>query len=532
MTQPTTTARDAATGEPGPRWWVCLFGFALALRVFSLFDAWSPHQGDFHGLFGAFATGGPVTTLVDRGLFESGGMPVEWRIDLADGTTETRFYMHHPPAFMLLSAIVLDVLGTSAASMRILPLVFSLFSIFATYRLARQVGGESVARVAALLMTVVPFSSRDGMQTWTEGAIAGTTALLVASALRFVDDGRRRDLVLASFWLVVGALLDWPAHFVLPGLAIWGFVRCRRAGDFSRFRRALVLPALSALVLVGHRVHMELVAGRDVAHQDTHGALSFVTKWPEGLDAKLQFFWVQYAYQVEGFTRPVLALFLVGLLAASLRIVPVRAAAIWLALPPGLMYVLMFPGRSVNHDFFMLVSAPAVCLGAAAGVAALGAPLLRRARRVGPVVVDLVLVLVSLNAVWSMLVQWQHHRSEEMRWLVRQEWLAPVIADERAVVITHLGRGALLPFFSKAPVVYGTGNLGELEDHLARIVARIEPQRRAIFLFDVALGGQDPNLVPVVERLNGLATPVVHTVDIGRGPETFVVWDLPTGRAL
>jgi 4-amino-4-deoxy-L-arabinose transferase-like glycosyltransferase len=559
-------------------WWIAVALLAIALRLLSAGDAWSPDNRDFHGLFGAFATGGPATDLAQRGLFESGGMPYQWRVDLADGSHATRWYMHHPPAYMLISAAFIEWLGPYEDALRIPPLLFSLFSIFAAYRFGREFASERSARFAALLMAVIPYSARDGMQTWTEAAIAGTTCFVLIHGVRWMDHRRVRDLVLTGVWLAAGALLDWPAHFVLPGLAIYALVRCSAEGNWSRFFWAWTLPLLSGLLLGAHKLHMVLVAGKEGAMQDSGNTLAYVMGW--GPYANLTYARTQLGFQQLGFTGPVLLLASLGACGLLVRRSSVSAVVIWvllaplawflldvsvlwigvlwpiglvvlngerpvgrgaallLGLLPGLWYVLLFPGRSNNHDFFMLVSAPAVCVAAALGALALAdrvselAPRRGISARSGSFVLGAIAVGIALLSTLVVLLQWMRFRSDELPLLARQEWIAPILEDDSAVVITHMSRGACLPFYSRAPIVYGTDSVEALDGFLHGIVDRIEPERRAVFLFDQFWGLQDPKMQPVLSKLMTIGAATEHVVDIGKGPQSFWLVELPTGAGL
>lgn len=605
-------AADEGGASREPRvhlpWWVLVAVLAVAIRLLPFGDAFSPDNRDFHGLFGAFATGGPATDLAQRGLLESGGMPYQWRVDLADGSTETRWYMHHPPAYMLISGAVLQWIGPYEDALRLPALLFSLFSIFAAHRFARAFAGERVARLAAFLMAVVPYSARDGMQVWTEAAIAGTTCFVIVYGVRWIDHRRPRDLVAAGAWLAAGALLDWPAHFVLPGLAVYAIVRCAKEGDWGRFLWAWSLPLLSGVLLAGHKLHMLAVASSEQAMADSSKTLAYVMDFGQyyglpSFDASglewplLGFLEIQLGFQRRGFTGPLLLVAVLGLVrascvrdarraligwsvvvvalvaatASSVRLVhplvltavalvgygvlaarpsivdrgtdassgaasgPSRLrAALWIGLAPGLWYVFLFPGRSNNHDFFMLVSAPAVCLAAAIGLCAAADLVARRTGRVslGTGFLSASVLAATLLCFLNVALQWVTHRSAELPRLAGQPWLAPVLTDEDAVVITHMSRGACLPFYARAPIVYGTDGIEAFDGFLEGLVDRMEPERRAVFLFDQTWGLTDPNMIPVLARLQQFDQAVEHVVDIGKGPESFWLVELPTGGAL
>lgn len=511
-------------------WWVLVVVLALALRGFALDAPFGLHPSDFDSLLGTFATGGPVTDLAQRGLFESGGMPVQWRVDLADGPPSTVYYLHHPATYMLLCAAFVQAFGVDEWVLRLPGFLFALGAVAATFVFVRGVAGERVARLATLFMAVVPFAARDGLQPWTEGAIAGSTALVLHFALRFVERGARQDLVWAAVALAAGGALDWPAYFVLPGLGVYALVSAARHGTWRRLFAMLVLPATALLLIGAHKLHMHLVVDAATIAADTGGALTHMS-WA-GLDGGAGAFLArQWTYLVRGTTASGTALLVLGLLAAS-RVDARTRAALVLGLLPGLVYVLLFPGRSTNHTFFMAVSAPALCLGAALGAAALVKLVQRFDARAAHVVFALVALVPTVEGVWRVVHTRRTFASDQLEVLRTQPWLAPLLADERAVVFTSIGRGMALPFHSRAPIVYGFASLPEFLRLRSAIVDHMEPDRRAVFLFDQFWGAQVPTLVPLLEALAAEGRATRHEVAFAEGVQVFWIAELPTGAAL
>jgi hypothetical protein len=511
-------------------WWLPVAVLAVALRGFALDAPFGLHPSDFDSLLGTFATGGPVTDLAQRGLFESGGMPVQWRVDLADGPPSTVYYLHHPATFMLLSAAFVQALGVDEWVLRLPTFLFALGAVAATYVFVRGVAGERVARLATLFMAVVPFAARDGLQPWTEGAIAGTTALVLHFSLRFVEHGVRKDLVWAAVWLAAGGALDWPAYFVLPGLGVHALVCAARRGTWRRLIAMLVLPATALLLIGAHKLHMHLVVDAATIAADTGGALTHMS-WA-GLDGGAAgFFARQWTYLVRGTTASGVVLLVLGLLVVSRSASRARAALV-LGLLPGVAYVLLFPGRSTNHTFFMAVSAPALCLGAALAVDALVLRVQRFGARPALVVCALLALAPTIEGVWRVVHTRRTFASDQLDVLRTQPWLAPLLADERAVVFTSIGRGMALPFHSRAPIVYGFASYPEFESLRRTIVDHMEPDRRAVFLFDQFWGAQVPTLAPLLEALAAEGRATRHEVAFAEGVQVFWTAELPTGAAL
>ncbi len=517
-------------------WWAAVVLIAVALRGFALDAPFGLHPSDFDSLLGTFATGGPVTDLAQRGLFESGGMPVQWRVDLADGPPSTVYYLHHPATYMLLSAACVQAFGVDEWVLRLPAFLFALGAVAATYVFVRGVASERVARLATLFMAIVPFAARDGVQPWTEGAIAGTTVLVLHFALRFVESGARKDLVWATVWLAAGGALDWPAYFVLPGLGVYALVCALRRGAWRRLFAMLVLPA-TALVLIGaHKLHMHLVVDAATIAADTGGALTHMS-WAAFEGQVLAFFSRQSTYLVRGTTAAGVVLLVVGLVRLARRSTSAGGearvcTALVLGLLPGLAYVLLFPGRSTNHTFFMAVSAPALCLGAALGADALVRLAARAGTRATHLVFALVALVPTIEGAWRVVVTQRTFASDQLDVLRNEAWLAPLLADERAVVFTSIGRGMALPFHSRAPIVYGFASLQEFESLRSRIVDHMESDRRAVFLYDQVWGSLVPSLAPLLEALAAEGRATRHDVAFDHGVQSFWIVELPTGAAL
>lgn len=466
---------------------------AVALRLVGFTDPWSGRGADFHSLFGAFATGGPARNFAEHGFTASLGMPYDWRVVYADGSVDHGWYAHHPALYMWIAGLAVTVFGPEAFALRIPALVFSLFAVAACALFARELSGRRAALVAALLAAALPLGWRAGMLPWTEVAIAGCLALAARYQLRFVRGGGPVQLVRAATWIGAATLFDWPAHFGAAALFFHVVLFAREHLRIPSARAALCLyPAVSFAAIGLHRVHMALALGHEASQGDKLGTLDWVTTLSTPLS---NFLWLQALYLERYQTAGGLVLVALGLgvaIRGVLRAQPAseRASAgvgrtnrraefaLLLALAvPGVLYIALFPARSVNHDFFFLVSLPFV---AAAGAEGYG--LIRR--RGGAWTALVVVLAVAAHGIVRGIEQWRAMRSSSLAELVAQPWLQRVVGDPRAVVLAHLGRGTVLPFYARAAMVHSVNDPAALDAWRTKLIERIEPDRPLYFFVD------------------------------------------------
>jgi Dolichyl-phosphate-mannose-protein mannosyltransferase len=519
----------------GPWAWVWLCLLALVVRGLYLPDPWSGLPEDFHNHFGAFATGGQATNFLDQGLGFSLGMPYDYSVLLADGERITAWYTHHPAGYILLSALSMWVFGRGEWALRVPVLLFSLLAVWAVARLARRWGGQRAGLSAGFLMALVPFAVHFGLQTFTESALIACGALFLAEFLAWWQGASRRVLPMA---LAVGAggLLDWPGHFFWAPAALLAL-----AHDWRRALKLWPVPTVALLTILIHWVHVHLTLPVQDHAADRANTLKQVftspVPWSEYFANQARF-WRLYC------TWPVLLITALGALVvwrwplkyrgwpdssdqASAQPGDRRALSVhgpgtlgtsggmWLpilGLLPGVFYVGLFPGRSFDHSFFGMLALPGVALLFAAGFGALVHALTRFEPRRGPVLAWLLLLALGLWLEWRNLFLWSTRRSPQIAELVAQDWLKEWIDDKDAVLLTHMGRGMCLPFYSRAQVIHSVNSPSDLERLRRTILERLPDGQRVAFLLDGRYVNALPEGPALMEALGAYGSPTQHQV--------------------
>lgn len=464
--------------EARARWRLALgacLALALALRWFGLDDPWSGRLGDFHSHFGGFQTGGPVRALAENGLLESGGMPYDWRVQLADGTTVRAWYAHHPAGWMLLSAASLEVFGPHEWALRLPALLGSLLAVWAVAAVGRELFGARMGLMAAAVVATAPYSVRFGINPWTELTLVATTALAVRSYARYVAGRRRVDLWPAALWILIGGLLDWPGLFVLPALGLHALLAARRRGGWAFLWPTLLLPAAGLLAIGVHALHMQLVLPADAIATDKAATLRSVWRLPVTVG---RFCELQARYLVQHLSWPWLALALFGVPRLLRSASMLRAGLVGVLLFPGLLYVGLFPGRSHDHHFFQVLALGGLALLAAQGLRAVE-------QRVGRAFAAVLLAFSMGYSGYRALDLWATYTDSQVGEWVASEPLGELLDDPRAVILTPFGKGMALPFYSRGPVVHSVNTPEDLQRRLDNLVARLEPERRVVFLADL-----------------------------------------------
>jgi hypothetical protein len=512
-----------------PGLWVAL-ALGLCLRLFGFAEPWSGLASDFHSHFGAFATGGPASNFAEHG-FESGrGLPYDWRLERADGSFEHAFYAHHPALYMWLSGASLALFGNEPWALRLPALLLSLASILALERLVRELSGPRTAALAALFLAVLPFAVRYGIQPWTEGALVGTTSLVALEYLRWLRGGGVRHLRRGALWVAAGGLLDWPAHFLLPALGLHAALVCAHRGGWRRLWPTLWLPAGTLATVALHALHMAWAMGLSDGSADKANTLAGVTQLPEGLTVAA-FLGRQVSNLVRYTSPPLAVLLAVGLAAQLVRLGrPAGRAEQGLRLAlltPGLWYVGLFPGRSHNHDFFLMVSLPWMALTLAELWIAAEAWLERRSGgRVGGPLASLGLLVLAATAIYGSVREWAIHRSTALQQFTAEPWLAEWISDPRAVLLTHMGRGMALPFAARAQIVHSVDSAARLRGLLEGPLAELAPGYRVAYLVDLQWAAGLADFPALQAELARFGAPQLHEGPLG----TFGLVPLPSGR--
>jgi len=464
---------------------ILILFIAAALRGLDWNDPWhwgaspDPVGAGFKNVFGAAATGHLVRNFYEDGFTDSGFMPYYYRLQLPNGDRVENWYSHHPTGWTILGTTLMRIFGPHEWTLRMPSAIAALLSIWLAWRLLRKVAGPSEALFAAAAMAVMPLSAHYGSQAWNDPARICFNLALLHRYLLWLRSDDTRHLWWGSLWAFAGGLLDWAAHFVLIGVAIHVACVARSRGSFTPLWKSLILPA-GAVVAIGlHYVHMIAVVPEEFRDRDTADTLHSILTPPTGF---LGWFGCQGAHLWKLLTPVGCVLLVVGLLDEGRRLrrgeVSLERGIAYVSMA-GLLIVIVFPGRSWNHEFFHHMAIAWFAFMIAVGGFAI-------ARRLAPARIGGAATVVMLAlAAWSITTDvsmWQRYRGTELVETTRAPWLAPILSSRRNVILTDSARVEMMAFYASARIVLVP--TPRLLDDLERGGLRHDPSATVYFIAD------------------------------------------------
>lgn len=480
---------------------------AFALRWPGFTDPWSGKG--FNTVIGSWTTGEGAKNFVQHGFLDSGLMPTRYRVELADGSLVREWYAHHPAFFVLVSAVSLASFGDHEWAIRLPWLCFSLAAVWAAWRFFATLWDERVALVGALFLALLPLAAHYAILPWVDSnAVPWAYALFLRRYVLWQRGPTRAALRRCALWAFLGTMLDWNMVFVLVLAllhALCTSLLSREAGagppPGERLRRVLPLlwvPAAAGAAVALHGLHMLLVMTRAEVFADTTETLERATSNADSLGVFLR----NQAWNLERtLTWPYLALLVLALGEPLWRAARGRLTRAETLLPvlllPGLLYVSAFPFRGTNHDFMWALS----LLGFAAAPALLVTRLAAGAASPGRRLLALALALGALALCpWRTLELWRANRSDAVARLAQQDWFRRTFSDPRAVAVTSTGQTWMMLYYASTPIVPRVMGVPQLEELRRRVLARLGPERKVWFVFDLQLATVQGELYAYLQR--------------------------------
>jgi hypothetical protein len=188
----------------------------------------------------------------------------------------TRYYLQYPalgipwypPLFYAIEGTAMRVLGTSVAVGKGLILCFLALACAYLYRFVRHTHDEAHAAAATLVFALSPNVVTLSSYVMLEIPTLAWGLVSTFHFWRYLEDERRRDLVVAALAFTCAVLTRFSGVYLLPLFAILAAVRNRRA--FARLE--VILVAAAVLVLVApYYVFAGTRIGWVHLHQVSHG---------------------------------------------------------------------------------------------------------------------------------------------------------------------------------------------------------------------------------------------------------------------
>jgi 4-amino-4-deoxy-L-arabinose transferase-like glycosyltransferase len=328
----------------------------------SIADPWS--HGDHNGWGGAFYSN------IARNYGRYGYVETRFAPIITTGyepREERRYYLTHPPGIGIAVSSSFALFGEHEWAARMVPLLFHLGSILVLFRLGKRVFSPEIGLLAAALYAFAPLGTLYGAHVDPQGPPVVFSGLLLLLAYE-----ERRPL-LAAGALLLGALFDWPIHYLAGLIAIhaW-FVR----SDEKKWSLGLV--AASFLLVASFLLYSRFVAPNPEGHYLSSTPMDAFLFWSGArvpsdripgrpIQAPEVAAWIsQIGKTLDNlYTIPVLALAVLG---AGFTWSKEGRATLWILILWGLAHIFLFPLGAFVHDYWSLYLGPGVSLAAACGL--------------------------------------------------------------------------------------------------------------------------------------------------------------------
>ena len=161
------------------------------------------------------------------------------------------------PALPALMAVGYSLFGVDDRVGRVIVIGASLALIVSVYLAGRRLVGVPAARGAAVLAAVSPSAVFFGRVPMADVPMVALTTLGLAGVLAYLDEGRRRPLILGTACLALGFLMKITGVLILAPI-VWAAWERKRWTAWREWPLAVALLAAVAITAAWH-VHAELI---------------------------------------------------------------------------------------------------------------------------------------------------------------------------------------------------------------------------------------------------------------------------------
>ncbi len=365
------------------------------------------------------------------------------------------YYLHHPPLFYLIISLSYHIFGVNEWSARLVPIIFSVFSLFFFFRFVRAVWCKETALFSTLFLAFLPINLYFSRVVIQESSITLGVVLMLWYYHRWRLGRRPTEYWKIVLCFVLFGLIDWPAYYLLPLLALHTLTVDRGKRSPGR-RRMVLLPLFGVLLFLADLGYTAWLS----SYQSGGGLLNAFffrsnAKTPFLVYSLVDFLKVEAQRGYHLFTPLVLVFSLFWLFKrlAGRRDLLERDLYVVLLLLFGLIHVVLFKNASYVHEFWLYH----LCMGTAlsAGIAVselLGSRFFSKSRAIGRVAY---LIIVALFIYLSVPELVRLHRVDEDRDLTIAGMRIGDMSDESERVIVYWEK-PLPPIVGKYFRYYGS----------------------------------------------------------------------------
>jgi 4-amino-4-deoxy-L-arabinose transferase-like glycosyltransferase len=185
--------------------------------------------------FGAFYSNIAHNYLQYGFLGTKFGQATNYQFEVVKNASDFKYYQNHPPLWPWTLGVAFKILGEGDAQARLVPIIFSVISLFLLYRLLNLLYGKGIALVAGFLYAILPITAFYGHhpshESLTVASILGTMLLYHHWASK---ECVSRFLPLLLVY-AVAMITDWPAYLLAALLPAHYILARRKIGRMWSF---------------------------------------------------------------------------------------------------------------------------------------------------------------------------------------------------------------------------------------------------------------------------------------------------------
>src|SRR3989338_8974427 len=254
------------------------------------------------------------------------------------------FHTHHPPLLIWALGVSYLLFGVTELSTRLVPIAFSVGTLFTFYMLIKKTVNSKTAVIASFFWIVTPLYIYFGKMAVQEIPVL----FFVLLGLYSYAAGKVKLLYFSTF---LAALSGWPGYYLIPTIWLWSLLRTGKIA-----KNITALPIVAIGVFAFHLFQNHVVTGSTIGGGFLNSFVLRSSDIPLFEYARKELSWI-LAY----FTKPFVTLAAGGLIISLIH----RKALILVLFFFGILHLIFFRQAAFRHDYLIYYLLPAVSLGAA-----------------------------------------------------------------------------------------------------------------------------------------------------------------------
>lgn len=172
--------------------------------------------------------------------------------------SEFNYLTHYPPLLPILISLSFQLFGITEIAARLVPISISVIMVALLYMIGREIYGEAVGLIAALLTILTPLYLYYGKLPVHDTVVPAFSLLAFWGYLHFNRIGKFRYYLLMVIGIILGGLLNWTGYYIVPAILLHQFIFTHKR--HSRLPIIALVPMCIFLFSL-HLLHIKILTG-------------------------------------------------------------------------------------------------------------------------------------------------------------------------------------------------------------------------------------------------------------------------------